>query len=72
MTIEWANFAAVAGAALVTTIVLAGFCSGGVRLLSDGRRTGAAPKVAAAWACFAVCAAAVLFGLWLVVPQFHG
>lgn len=72
MKIEWASFLAVAGAAIAITIVLAVFYSGGVRLLSDGHEAGSRLRVGTAYACFAVCAAAVLFGLWLVVPQFHG
>ena len=29
------------------------------------------PATAGAFVCFAVGVAAVLFGLWLIVPQFH-
>ncbi|KTR54029.1 hypothetical protein [Curtobacterium oceanosedimentum] len=36
-------------------------------------RSGHTPPVALAGAivCFAVCAAAVLYGIWLTIPQFH-
>lgn len=36
-------------------------------------RSGRTPPAALAGAglCFAVCAAAVLFGIWLTIPQFH-
>ena len=36
-------------------------------------RSGHTPPVAMAGAvvCFAVCAAAVLYGIWLTIPQFH-
>ena len=42
----------------------AGQAAGGVR-----PRTPIAAAVAVA--CFAACAAAVAYGLWLIVPQFH-
>lgn len=68
LDIDWTAFLVVAGVVLLATVVLTAFYSGGVRLLETGHsavaRTGA-------YACFAVCAAAVLFGLWIVVPQFH-
>lgn len=34
---------------------------------SSGRTSGLTVTVV----CFAACAAAVLFGLWLIIPQFH-
>lgn len=69
--IEWANFFVVAAVAVIASVVLTVFYSGGVRLLSDGRAAQSAARVAVAYVCFALCAAAVLFGLWLVIPQFH-
>ena len=68
--IDWSKFAIVAGVVLVATIVLTAFYSGGVRLLETGGATNAAARVGA-FACFAICIAAVLFGLWVIVPQFH-
>ena len=57
----------------MATLVLTIFYSGGVRLLEpDGGGTASAGRRTGAYACFAVCIAAVLFGLWVVVPQFHG
>ena len=69
--IQWGSFFVVAAVAVVATVVLTVFYAGGVRLLSDGHAAGSTARVGAACACFALCAAAVLFGLWLVVPQFH-
>lgn len=69
--IEWANFFVVAAVAIIASVVLTMFYSGGVRLLSDGHAAHDRVRVTAAYACFALCAAAVLFGLWLVIPQFH-
>ena len=36
-------------------------------------RSGTTPPVALAGAglCFAVCVAAVLYGIWMTIPQFH-
>ena len=55
---------------LAASIVLPAFYSGGVRLLETTGTTNAGARVGA-YACFAVCIAAVLFGLWVIVPQFH-
>jgi hypothetical protein len=70
MDIDWTAFAVVAGVVLLATIVLTAFYSGGVRLLETAGTTSAAAR-AGAYACFAVCIAAVLFGLWVIIPQFH-
>jgi hypothetical protein len=39
----------------------------------ESARSGKTPPTAMAGAvvCFALCAAAVLFGIWLTIPQFH-
>ncbi|WP_144710311.1 hypothetical protein [Curtobacterium pusillum] len=39
----------------------------------ESARSGKTPPAALAGAvvCFALCAAAVLFGIWLTIPQFH-
>jgi hypothetical protein len=68
--IDWSKFAVVAGVVLLASVVLTLFYSGGVRLLETSGTTSAVARVGA-YACFAVCVAAVLFGLWVVVPQFH-
>ena len=68
--IDWGRFAIVAGVVLLASVVLPLFYAGGVRLLETAGTT-SAPARAGAYACFAVCIAAVLFGLWVVVPQFH-
>jgi hypothetical protein len=68
--IDWSRFALVAGVVLLASVVLPLFYSGGVRLLETAGTTSAAAR-AGAYACFAVCIAAVLLGLWVVVPQFH-
>ncbi len=71
MDIPWNNFALVGGTVLVATLLLTAFYSGGVRLLETSGGAASARRVGA-YACFAVCIAAVLFGLWVIIPQFHG
>ena len=68
--IKWGAFGVVALVVLVTVVLLTAFYSGGVRLLETAG-TSTASRVGA-YACFAVCVAAVLFGLWVIIPQFHG
>lgn len=43
------------------------------RYRDETPRSGTTPPVAMAGAvvCFAFCVAAVLFGIWLTIPQFH-
>lgn len=68
--IDWTRFALVAGVVLAASIVLPAFYAGGVRLLETAGTTHVGARVGA-YACFAVCIAAVLLGLWVIVPQFH-
>lgn len=64
MSIDWASVGAVFGVALVATVALVGlFALGTVGLA----RHGSALVTSAAYACFAVCAAAVGYGIYLVV-----
>lgn len=66
--IQWGGFALVAVVVLLGSVLLTAFYSGGVRLLESGHSVAAR---GGAYLCFAVCVSAVLFGLWVVVPQFH-
>lgn len=65
----------VLGVAFLTTVVLVTLYSVGLRLLSLGDpQTGSAPPVAAsvtAWLLIGICGAVVLYGVYLVIPQFH-
>jgi hypothetical protein len=70
MDIDWSAFAVVAGVVLLATVVLTAFYAGGVRLLETAGTTNAVAR-GGAYVCFAVCVAAVLFGLWVIIPQFH-
>ncbi len=69
--IQWGSFVVVAGVVLLATVVLTTFYAGGVRLLEAAGPSSGITRVGA-YACFAVCVAAVLFGLWVIIPQFHG
>ena len=85
ITIDWLAFLVVLGVSLLASLVIVSFFAVGLRLLSVGSPVGpgedeAPPIVAgarppfvtlAAGLCFAVCVAAVLFGVWVIVPQFH-
>jgi len=67
MTIDWMAFLTVVAASLVSACLLVTLFSVGLRL-NDG---------AAAWrrpvsiALFVLCAAVVLFGIYLIVPFLH-
>lgn len=65
--IDWGSFALVAVVSLVGALLLVGFAALGIRLLGGSRRA----AHAGAYASFAVCVAAVAFGVYLVVPAFH-
>jgi hypothetical protein len=84
--VDWGSIALVAGVALVASVVVVGFYSLGLRLLSVGSSddaaedsggtagvAGARPLTAtlAAYFCIAVGVAGVLYGLYLAIPQFH-
>lgn len=87
LQIDWAAFGLVFGVALLAGVGLAGFFSLGLRLLAIGSADDPAadakhdavaysderPPIATLGAllCFAVCVAGVLYGLYLIIPQFH-
>jgi hypothetical protein len=65
--IDWGSFVLVAIASLVGALLLVGFAALGIRLLDSSHRSARG----GAYASFAVCLAAVAFGVYLVVPIFH-
>lgn len=67
--IDWSSFTLVSGVSLVGACLLVGFAALGIRLL-DQHGDRARLAHAGAFASFAVCAAAVLFGVYLIVPAF--
>jgi hypothetical protein len=72
--IDWGAFGLVLVAALVASVVIVVFYSVALRLLSTGedRAHRPAPATIAAIGCIAICVAAVLYGIYLVIPLFHG
>jgi hypothetical protein len=72
--INWGAFGLVFVAALVAAVVIVLFFSVAMRLLSLGPDAQHRPPAATVGAivCIAICAAAVLYGIYLVIPLFHG
>jgi hypothetical protein len=72
--IDWGAFGLVLVAALVASVVIVVFYSVALRLLSTGEDRGRRPVPATvgAMVCIAICGAAVLYGIYLVIPLFHG
>lgn len=69
--IDWLAFLAVAGASLLAAVIVVGFYSLGLRLLSPSGQTTSGMRRIGAIACFVICALAVLYGIYLIVPAFH-
>ncbi|URM91831.1 hypothetical protein LUW75_19745 [Streptomyces sp. MRC013] len=72
MDIDWAALGSVFGVGLVTTVALVGLFTLGLVGLSRQERAsargGSAPLArTGAYACFALCAAAVAYGIHLIV-----
>jgi len=64
MHIDWQAFGSVFGVSLAVTVGLVGLFSLGIVGLS---REGAALARAGGYACFALCAVAVAYGVFLIV-----
>jgi len=75
MNINWGALMLVAVTTLVAAIAVVGIFSLGVVALTSGAgRAGAVPHVVArvaGYACIAVSGMLVLYGLYLIIPQFH-
>ncbi|MDI9887921.1 hypothetical protein ACFWOY_25140 [Streptomyces sp. NPDC058423] len=72
MKIDWAALGSVFGVSLVVTVALVGLFTLGVAGLSKQEAAAAQGGSAGlartgAYACFALCAAAVAFGIYLIV-----
>jgi len=81
MNIDWASLALVAITTVVAAVAIVGIFSLGVAALTSGggRETGgsivtnppsAAAKIAG-YACVGISGLLVLYGLYLIIPQFH-
>ncbi|MET9346551.1 hypothetical protein [Streptomyces termitum] len=72
MKIDWAALGSVFGVSLVATVALVGLFSLGIVGLTkqeaaEARGGSAALARTGAYACFALCAAAVAYGIYLIV-----
>ncbi|MFZ3571333.1 hypothetical protein ACOKM5_30840 [Streptomyces sp. BH097] len=72
MKIDWAALGSVFGVSLVVTVALVGLFTLGIVGLSKRESTAreggsAAVATSGAYACFALCAAAVAYGIYLIV-----
>jgi hypothetical protein len=65
--VDWAAFFSVLVATLIAACGVVTVYSVGLRLLDSEVRL----RRVAGISCFVVCAAAVLFGVYLVIPLFH-
>ncbi|MCZ2402173.1 hypothetical protein IV498_02995 [Paenarthrobacter sp. Z7-10] len=72
--INWGAFLAVAIATIISAVLVVGLYSVGVRLYAvsvDEHVPSTRIARVGAYVCFALCAAAVLYGIYLIVPAFH-
>jgi len=70
MKIDWAALGSVFGVSLVVTVAMVGLFTLGVVGLTkkeSAQGSAAALAVTGAYACFAACAAAVSYGIYLIV-----
>ena len=76
MKIDWSALGLVAVVALFATVVVVGIVSLGIASLSAADARVAAGRPAGSgraigYACLAMAALVVVYGLYLIVPQFH-
>ncbi|MCS5715430.1 hypothetical protein NVV95_12825 [Herbiconiux sp. CPCC 205716] len=71
--VDWGAFVVVFVVAFAASILVVGSYAVGLRLLSTGAsvKERSLPATAGAVVCYAIGVAAVLYGLWLIIPQFH-
>ena len=68
MDIDWAALGQVFGVSLVATVGLVGVFTLGIVGNSARKEDGSTPALArtGAYACYALCAAAVAYGIWTI------
>ena len=75
MIINWGALVLVAVATIVAAISIVGLFSVGVAALTSAQRTGSGAASAlttvAGYACLAVSGLIAVYGLYLIIPQFH-
>jgi hypothetical protein len=68
--IDWGSFVLVLIVSVGSTVAIVGLFAGGLRLLAV--QSPRVPALVGAYACFAVSAAATLYGVSLLIPALHG
>ncbi|WP_329310705.1 hypothetical protein [Streptomyces sp. NBC_01262] len=78
MSLDWSALGQVTVVSIGATVAVVVIFTLGVLALSrredstaTGAGTGGTAALAGAGLCFLVCAGAVLYGLYLIIPQFH-
>jgi len=81
MSIDWSALFKVAGVSFLFGVGIVCVFSVGLMALGQDAPSGGSDVAAvresssgqrlAAGVCFLICAAAVVYGLWLIIPQFH-
>jgi hypothetical protein len=75
MTINWGALALVAAVTIVGAMMIVGLFSLGVASLTARERSGAGAASLAntvvGYVCFALSGAIAVYGLYLIIPQFH-
>ena len=70
--IDWGSFATVALASIVSACLLVTLYALGARLIANQGDFLPRTKRIVGIGCFALCAALVLYGIYLIVPALHG
>jgi hypothetical protein len=72
--VDWGSFVLVFVTAMAASVFVVATYAFGLRLLGTGDSAAERPPAATAVAylCFAVGVAAVLYGIYLIIPFFHG
>lgn len=70
--IDWGSFATVALASIVSACLLVTLYALGARLVANQGDFLPRTKRILGIGCFALCAALVLYGIYLIVPALHG
>ncbi|HEY5113895.1 MAG TPA: hypothetical protein VIJ00_00070 [Nakamurella sp.] len=75
MTINWGALGLVAAVTLAATLAIVGLFSLGVAALTSAQRARVGPAgtvtTVAGYACLAISALIAVYGLYLIIPQFH-
>jgi len=75
MTINWGALGLVAVVTLTATLAIVGLFSLGVAALTSAHRARVGPSgtvtAVAGYACLAVSGLIAVYGLYLIIPQFH-